>query len=34
MFTDEMPWLSGEDKKWIMGRALCEWLGWAHPRLA
>ncbi len=28
MFTEEMPWLSDEDKEWIMGRALCEWLGW------
>ncbi len=28
MFTEEIPWLSSEDKDWIMGRALCEWLGW------
>ncbi len=28
MFTEEMPWLSAEDKTWIMGRGLCEWLGW------
>jgi len=28
MFADEMPWLSKEDKTWIMGRALCEWLEW------
>ncbi|MGZ5153660.1 MAG: amidohydrolase family protein, partial [Burkholderiales bacterium] len=34
MFTEEMAWLSAEDKNWIMGRGLCEWLGWAHPRLA
>jgi len=27
-FTEEMKWLSGEDLEWIMGRALCEWLGW------
>jgi predicted TIM-barrel fold metal-dependent hydrolase len=32
LFTEELPWLSGEDKKWIMGRAICEWLGWAPPR--
>ncbi len=31
MFTDEMPWLSHEDKAWIMGRALCEWLEWHTP---
>jgi predicted TIM-barrel fold metal-dependent hydrolase len=28
MFTEEMPWLSSADLEWIMGRALCEWLGW------
>jgi predicted TIM-barrel fold metal-dependent hydrolase len=28
MFTEEMPWLSTEDKEWILGRGLCEWLGW------
>lgn len=28
MFTAEIPWLTAEDKEWIMGRALCEWLGW------
>jgi len=27
-FTEELPWLSAEDKEWIMGRAVCEWLGW------
>jgi predicted TIM-barrel fold metal-dependent hydrolase len=28
MFTEEMPWLSSEDQAWIMGRGVCEWLGW------
>ena len=28
MFTEEIPWLTAEDKEWIMGRAVCEWLGW------
>ena len=28
MFTEEMPWLTAADKEWIMGRGLCEWLGW------
>ena len=28
MFTEEIPWLTSEDKNWIMGRALCEWLDW------
>ena len=29
MFTEEIPWLSSDDKEWIMGRGLCEWLGWS-----
>ena len=28
MFTEEMPWLSANDLEWIMGRGLCEWIGW------
>ncbi len=28
MFTKEVPWLSEADKDWIMGRGLCEWIGW------
>jgi len=28
MFTEEMQWLSANDLEWIMGRSLCEWLGW------
>ena len=28
MFTEHMPWLSTEDLEWIMGRGVCEWLGW------
>jgi hypothetical protein len=28
MFTEEMPWLSAPDKEWILGRGLCDWLGW------
>jgi predicted TIM-barrel fold metal-dependent hydrolase len=28
MFTEEIPWLTAEDKAWIMGRGVCEWLGW------
>jgi L-fuconolactonase len=31
MFTEEIPWLNSEDKAWIMGRGLCEWLGWKLP---
>jgi hypothetical protein len=28
MFTEELPWLSARDKELIMGRAVCDWLGW------
>jgi L-fuconolactonase len=28
MFTEELEWLTPEEKEWIMGRGLCEWLGW------
>jgi predicted TIM-barrel fold metal-dependent hydrolase len=28
MFTEELPWLSARDKDLIMGRALCNWIGW------
>ncbi len=31
MFTEEIPWLSAGDKEWIMGRGICEWLGWPLP---
>jgi predicted TIM-barrel fold metal-dependent hydrolase len=28
MFTEELPFLSADDKEWVMGKALCAWLGW------
>lgn len=28
MYTEELPWLSAVDKEWIMGRGLCDWIGW------
>jgi len=28
MFTEEIPWLTAQDQEWIMGRGLCEWIGW------
>lgn len=28
MFMEEIDWLTENDKEWIMGRAVCEWLGW------
>ncbi len=31
LFTKELPWLTGEDLAWVMGRGVCEWLGWPLP---
>jgi L-fuconolactonase len=31
-FTEELPWLAADDRDWIMGRGICEWLGWPAPR--
>jgi len=31
MFTEELPWLSGRDRELVMGRAVCDWLGWKLP---
>jgi predicted TIM-barrel fold metal-dependent hydrolase len=31
LFTEELPWLAGTDLAWVMGRGVCEWLGWALP---
>jgi predicted TIM-barrel fold metal-dependent hydrolase len=31
LFTEELPWLSEHDKELIMGRAVCDWLGWQLP---
>lgn len=28
LFTEELDWLVGEDREWVMGRGICEWLGW------
>jgi L-fuconolactonase len=30
--SEEIPWLSGTDKEWILGRGVCEWLGWPLPK--
>jgi len=34
LFTEELPWLPAADTEWIMGRAICEWLGWPMPKTA
>jgi len=31
LFTEELPFLSAEDKEWVMGRGLCEFLDWSLP---
>jgi len=28
LFTEHQPWLKREDLDWVMGRGVCEWLGW------
>ena len=28
LFTEELPWLKGDDLDWVMGRAYCDWVGW------
>jgi len=28
LFTEELPWLKGNDLEYVMGRGVCEWLGW------
>ncbi|MDB5372354.1 MAG: amidohydrolase [Belnapia sp.] len=28
MFTEELPWLRGEDLEWVMGRGIRDWIGW------
>ncbi len=32
LFTEHLSWLKGEDLEWVMGRGVCEWLGWPLPR--
>ena len=28
MFSEVMPWLKGDDLEGVMGRGVCDWLGW------
>jgi predicted TIM-barrel fold metal-dependent hydrolase len=28
LFTKELDWLKGDDRELVMGRGVCEWLGW------
>jgi L-fuconolactonase len=31
MWSKDALWLKDADKEWVMGRGLCEWLGWKMP---
>ena len=28
LITEELSWLKGRDLELVMGRAVCDWLGW------
>nr|WP_256476631.1 amidohydrolase family protein [Siccirubricoccus soli] len=30
MFTEELPWLKGQDLEWVMGRGIAAWIGWDY----
>jgi hypothetical protein len=34
MWLHEAEWLPLEDKAWVMGRGIMEWLGWSPQRPA
>lgn len=31
MWLRDAPWVKEADKEWILGRGVCEWLGWKMP---
>jgi hypothetical protein len=31
MFREELPFLKGRDLELVMGRAVCDWIGWKLP---
>jgi L-fuconolactonase len=31
LFTEELDFLTKEDKEWVMGRGVAQWLGWPLP---
>jgi len=31
LFTEELPWLKGRDAELVMGRGICDWIGWNLP---
>jgi len=34
LFTEHFTWLKGDDLERVMGRGVCEWLGWPLPASA
>jgi hypothetical protein len=28
-FSEELPWLKGNDLELVMGRAVCDWVSWS-----
>ena len=32
LFAEELPWLSPADQECVMGRAVCDWLGWPYQQ--
>ena len=32
LFTEDLPWLAAADQELVMGRGICDWLGWPLPR--
>ena len=30
LFINELSWLKGDNLEWVMGRAVCDWIGWAR----
>ena len=32
LFTEELPWLKGRDAELVMGRGICDWIGWNLPQ--
>jgi predicted TIM-barrel fold metal-dependent hydrolase len=32
LFTEDLPWLAAADQELVMGRGICDWLGWPSPR--
>lgn len=30
MFSQHLPWLNEDDKEWVLGRAVSEWIGWGR----